>query len=311
ISRTHNYLDGPNTYPVSVKVTDSMGATVTGGFQVTVNNVAPTVALTGNNSVNETGTYTLTVSGYTDPGPDTPTAVVINWGDGNTTPLSSTDVTNLRSGGSVVLTHPYGDGPNNYTITASVTDEDGTFNPAGSKSITVANVAPTVTLAGNSTTAEGALYSLTVSGYTDPGPDTPTAVVINWGDGSTPLTSAQVASLFGGTPVTVPHTCADGPNNFTITATITDEDGTFPNAGSQAVTVTNVAPTIAISGPASVNEGSPYSLTLGAVTDPGTDTVSTYVVHWGDGAINSYTAAQVALAGRVVTHPYADGPNSY
>ena len=36
----------------------------------------------------------------------------------------------------------------------------------------------------------------------------------------------------------------------------------------------NVAPTIAISGDANVNEGSAYSLTLGAVTDPGTDTVS-------------------------------------
>ena len=55
------------------------------------------------------------------------------------------------------------------------------------------------------------------------------------------------------------------------------------------VTVNNVAPTIAICGAASVNEGSSYSLTLGAVTDPGTDTVSSYVVHWGDGSSNTYT----------------------
>ena len=47
--------------------------------------------------------------------------------------------------------------------------------------------------------------------------------------------------------------------------------------------VNNVAPSIAISGAANVDEGSPYSLTLGAVTDPGTDTVTSYVVHWGDG----------------------------
>ena len=33
-----------------------------------------------------------------------------------------------------------------------------------------------------------------------------------------------------------------------------------------------------------VNEGSLYTLTLGAVTDPGTDTVTDYVVHWGDGS---------------------------
>ena len=69
-----------------------------------------------------------------------------------------------------------------------------------------------------------------------------------------------------------------------------------------AVTVNNVAPTIAISGAASVNEGSVYSLTLGAVTDPGTDTVSSYVVHWGDG---SHRHLRPATASK--THTYADG----
>ena len=53
--------------------------------------------------------------------------------------------------------------------------------------------------------------------------------------------------------------------------------------------VDNVAPTIAISGAANVNEGSAYTLTLGAVTDPGTDTVSSYIVHWGDGNTSTYS----------------------
>ena len=66
-----------------------------------------------------------------------------------------------------------------------------------------------------------------------------------------------------------------------------------------------MAPTVAISGDASVNEGSSYSLTLGAVTDPGTDTVSSYVVHWGDGNTNTYSTNGAK------THTYADGPNDY
>ena len=37
-----------------------------------------------------------------------------------------------------------------------------------------------------------------------------------------------------------------------------------------------------------MNEGSVYTLTLGAVTDPGTDTVTSYVVHWGDGNSDTY-----------------------
>ena len=59
-------------------------------------------------------------------------------------------------------------------------------------------------------------------------------------------------------------------------------------------------------GAASVNEGSAYSLTLGAVTDPGTDTVSSYVVHWGDGS--SRHLHRPAASRR---HTYADGPNDY
>ena len=46
------------------------------------------------------------------------------------------------------------------------------------------------------------------------------------------------------------------------------------NIASQRCHGDNVAPSIAISGDANVNEGSAYSLTLGAVTDPGTDTVT-------------------------------------
>src|SRR6185295_5284846 len=84
------------------------------------------------------------------------------------------------------------------------------------------------------------------------------------------------------------------------------EDGTYlDRANAKSVTVDNVAPTIAISGATNVNEGSSYSLTLGAVTDPGTDSVSSYVVHWGDGSSDTY------LTDGVKTHTYADGPNTY
>src|SRR5439155_4058184 len=62
---------------------------------------------------------------------------------------------------------------------------------------------------------------------------------------------------------------------------------------------------IAISGNASVNEGSPYSLTLGAVTDPGTDTVSSYIVHWGDGQSDSYASNGAK------SHTYADGASDH
>ena len=79
------------------------------------------------------------------------------------------------------------------------------------------------------------------------------------------------------------------------------------DSDSVAVSVNNVAPSIAISGVASVDEGSPYSLTLGAVSDPGADTVTSYVVHWGDGN----TAPTPPTAPRATPTPTARRPRDH
>jgi Ca2+-binding RTX toxin-like protein len=87
-------------------------------------------------------------------------------------------------------------------------------------------------------------------------------------------------------------------------AAATDEDGSY-QANGLAVTVNDVAPTIALAGNSTVNAGSQYKLTLGTVTDPGQDTVSKWIVHWGDGAEDPFTQ------GGEVTHTYVNGPNTY
>jgi len=83
---------------------------------VTVNNVAPTLAINGAASVNEGSSYTLNLSS-TDPGADTISKWTINWGDG----------TQVVSGHPSSVTHTYADGTHNYTISATATDEDGTY----------------------------------------------------------------------------------------------------------------------------------------------------------------------------------------
>src|SRR5207247_5751024 len=98
---------------------------------------------------------------------------------------------------------------------------------------------------------------------------------------------------------------ADGPNTFTITATATDEDGTHPAANSLAVTVNNIAPTLSLSGAASVDAGNPYTLSL-ASSDPGQDTISSWTITWGDGSVQT-----VAGNPGSVSHTYADGPRTY
>src|SRR5205823_5565902 len=211
----------------------------------------------------------LTLGAGTDPGADTVSTCLVHWGDGAGTSYTAAQV--AATGG--VVTHAYADGPNSYAVTVDLTDEDGTYPNAGNPlSVTVDNVAPTVTLTGAESVAEGAAYSLTVGAYTDPGTDTPTAVTINWGDGA--------VQTVAGNPPSVTHAYADGPNNYTITATATDEDGTY-SSNTLAVTVKNVAPTPAISGaPSGSPEGTTISLT-GSATDPsGPDTTAGFTFAW-------------------------------
>ena len=58
----------------------------------------------------------------------------------------------------------------------------------------------------------------------------------------------------------------------------------------KVVTVNNVAPTIGLSGAAAATAGQTYTLNLGAVTDPGQDTLSSYVIDWGDGSVQTVAA---------------------
>src|SRR5436190_17108869 len=75
----------------------------------------------------------------------------------------------------------------------------------------------------------------------------------------------------------------------------------------KTVSVTNEAPTLTLIGADTVDEGTTYTLTLGPVSDPGTDTVSAFRVHWGDGSVRDFSAAQVQGNGRQVAHFYSDG----
>ena len=261
----------------------------------TVQNTPPVVTLSGANNLSPNeGTATTYNYSISDADGDTIASVATSCGTG-----TKSSPTNTNTAGSFVCT--FADGPAGTSVSAQATDS-GFGAAAGntaSQSISVQNVAPTVAISGAASVNEGSSYSLTLGAVTDPGADTVSSYVVHWGDGNSNTYSTNGAKT---------HTYADGPNDYTITVDLTDEDGTFNGANTPApfqVHVNNVAPTIAISGNASVNEGSSYSLTLGAVTDPGTDTVTTYVVHWGDGTMNSYSTNGAK------THTYADGPNDF
>src|SRR5439155_11546 len=266
-AKNHNYADGPNDRTVTVSVNDNTDTT-SKTFSVHVNNVPPSIAISGNANVNEGSPYSLNLGAVTDPGADIVSSYIVHWGDGSSNTYSSNGA----------KSHTYADGPNDYNVTVDLVDEDGTFtNAANALSVHVNNVAPSIAISGNAIVNDPSRYSPALGAVTDPGTDTVSSYVVHWGDGSSDTYSMNGAKS---------HTYADGPSDHAITVDLVDEDGTFlDRANALSVHVNNVAPSVPISGNASVNEGSPYSLTLGAVTDPGTDSVPSYIVHWGDGQV--------------------------
>ncbi len=86
-------------------------------------------------------------------------------------------------------------------------------------------------------------------------------------------------------PIFVTHRYDDGDATRTISVRIVDEDGTHTASTTLDVTVLNIAPTVQIAGLAEVNAGETYTLQLSDLTDPGNDTVSGYLIDWGDGFV--------------------------
>ncbi len=291
--------DGPvESQKVTLTASDTHGGVTTTTFNLLVTDVAPTLALSGADTVPEAALYTLTLGAVNDPGRDTVQQYLIHWGDNLTTTITAAALPANRQ-----LTHIYADGPTVPTITVDVVDEDGTHLAVAASAVRVSNVVPQMTVSGAARVNEGAPYTLTLGTVTDPGTDTVQQYVIHWGDQWTTIIPAAVLPANR----QVLHTYADGSATPLISVDLIDEDGTFAAVATSFATVDNVTPTMSVSGASTVAEGSPYALTLGAVTDPGTDTIGQYVIHWGDNQTSTVLAANLP-ANRQVLHAYANGP---
>ncbi len=159
---------------------------------------------------------------------------------------------------------------------------------------------PSVAAGLDQTAEEGSTVNLGPATFTDRGgaADTHTAQ-IDWGDGT--VEPGQVNQAAG--TVSGSHVYADN-GFYTVTVTVTDSDG-LSASDTLTVTVLNVAPSLALSGAASVDEGAVYTLHLSS-SDPGPDTIGSWTVNWGDGSIEAIPGNPVSW-----THIYADGPQSH
>ena len=293
-----SFPDGPSAHTVTVTVSDGE-LTGDDDSAVTVDNVAPTIAISGAASVNEGSSYSLTLGAVTDPGTDTVSSYVVHWGDGNTDTYTSNGV----------KTHTYADGPNNYAITVDLTDEDGTYlDRANAKSVTVDNVAPTATLANNGPVNEGSPATVSFSNQFDPS-STDTAAGFHYAfsctNGVLPTTYAAASSSSS-------TTCTFADNgSYTVSGRIFDKDDGYTTY-TTTVVVNNVAPTATFTASSPINEGSSSTLSFTAASDPSsTDTSAGSHYSFACDGLTASLASTYATAGTASSTTCAFADNGF
>ena len=274
----HVYADN-GTYNVSALARTSAGDYPAAGLSLAVADVAPVLTLSGPAAADEGDLYALSFSAV-DPGADTISQWRIDWGDGTTATLA---------GNAASASHRYADN-GIYHPRATATNEDGSFT-SPDKTVAVANVAPRLTVtppAGQSQQGAPVTIGLAAS---DPGADTISQWLLDWGDGRTDTLPGGAAAAS--------HTYASAAQ-YAVQVRATDEDGTWA-ADAVAVNVGITPPALAVTGEAAVDEGSAYRLGF-AATGSNAASVSSWLVDWGDATAPQALAAPAAFA----DHRFAD-----
>jgi PKD repeat protein len=125
--------DGPSSQTIRVRITNTIGATLTDEATVQINNVAPVATAITAPGTAAAKTAVSASASFSDAGkPDTHTATW-NWGDGSSSPGS---VSESNGSGSTNASHTYNT-PGSYTITLNVTDDDGAVSTPVTKNITI------------------------------------------------------------------------------------------------------------------------------------------------------------------------------
>ena len=257
INENHTYTDN-GVYTITLTVSDS-SLSDTETFNITVNNVAPTVNAGADQSITEGDLVTINPS-FTDQGADTHTAT-INWGDGNISNLGT--VTSPFS-----ANHTY---PNNgtYIVTVNVTDDDNGF---GQDTLSIIvndatpnanfNYVPLSPIEGNQVN-----FTDTSTSY-DP--------IASW---SWTFDDGSNSTLQNPT-----HVYAQN-RTYTVTLTVTDNDCSQSSI-SQNITITDTSPTAVLNANVTtIQEG--QSIYFNASSSTGYDTPLTYFWDFNDSSTST------------------------
>ncbi len=294
LNPTHVYKTGdltPNIVVFGVTTAENNYGTF-GVVHATVNNVPPTIALSGATKVVQGLPYTLTLGAVTDPGPDTITAYMVTWGDGRTDTFTGAP----PAGGT--LTHTYAnDLTGAETVAVTLFDHDGPHPLAGQLTVQVLpDTPPTANAGATYTVAEGSSVQLDATASSDPDQPANTLVYAWDFQGNSLFTDAT-----GRTP-TFSAANLDGPSSVTVHLRVTDVQGKS-SVASALIIIVNVPPTAMFSAAGPVNEGSPFALNFTKPFDPSAaDTAAGFRYSFATVPANlatTYAAAGASSSGTV------------
>ena len=297
------------SYSIKANVSDVAGnAATTASQAITVDETAPTIAITspvaGDNIINKTEAAAgVTISGTATAGSggaavngQTATITIVD----STNTVKDTYTTTVTAGAwsvNVTAAQAQGLADGSYSIKANVSDAAGNAATTASQAITVDETAPTiaitspvagdniinkteaaagVTISGTATAGSGGAAvngqtaTITIVDSTNTVKDTYTATVTG-GAWSVNVTAAQAQGL------------ADG--SYSIKANVSDAAGNAATTASQAITVDETAPTIAITSPVAGDNIINKTEAAAGVTISGTAAAGS-----GGAAVNGQTA---------------------
>lgn len=199
----------------------------------------------------------------------------------------------VRDGNSWTWSYGATDGPaQSQTVTLS--GDDGYGNPVSvTFSLAVNNVAPSVSiLDAPAAGVEGTSIALSI-GVSEPGSTDDAAGV------QTAWEVTKNGALFASGSGTALSFTPDDQGMYVVTVTATDKDG-GASTTSAAINVTNVDPTAVFGAPATISEGSSFTLTMTAPSDASSVDATagfTYAFDCGEGAgFGAFGAASVTCA---------------
>jgi len=292
--------DGPLTVVNTATVTSTQTAAITDSVTVQWQNVAPTAGLSNDGPINEGTTAVVSFDNQSDPSTtDTTSGFRYSYDFDLDGTFEITDTL------AATATVPAGylTGVSSRTVRGRIADKDGGFHDYTTQIDVLRPLLMVAKIASAAEVNEGETVAFTVTVQnTGQGPATGVTVTDNLTG-----TLAGGLTLAAGEEVTFTYGLLldDGPDVITNSASA-HSDQTAPVTATVTVTVHNIIPSLGSGrSAASVDEGSPFTLTLSSLNDPGDDTVTSYLIAWGDG----YTETVTSLGD--YAHTYPDGPAFY